>query len=70
MSAPDEIVLFREGIQWMAQYNAGPARDTVLRLFGADAIPTAFTSQAAPNTVLARIQELNPDALVRLRDDE
>lgn len=70
MSAHDEIELFREGTQWMAQYNAGLGRDTALRLFGTDAIPTAFTSQAAPNMVLARIQEINPDALVRLRDDE
>ena len=70
MSAPDEIVLFREGTLWMAQYSAGPGRDTALRLFGTDAIPTAFTIQAPPDMVLVRIQELNPDALVRLRDEE
>lgn len=70
MSASDEIELFREGTLWMAQYNAGPVRDTALRLFGTDAIPTAFTAQATPDMVLARIQELNPDALVRMRDEE
>ena len=38
----------------------------VYRLFKTDTLPTAFTADAAPMTVLAEIRRLNPAADVQL----
>jgi hypothetical protein len=56
------ITLYRTSQGWMSRTTEPEVRE----LFGTDTLPTAFTAQAAPATVLARIQALNPDCHVEL----
>ena len=48
---------------WVAQFVNDP---DIISLFGTDTLPTAFTAQADPITVLREIQRLNPRHLVTL----
>ena len=58
------IELFIQGNSWVAYH---PDNAEIFELFGSYIIPTAFTPAADRFTVLARIQELNPDCNVVLR---
>ena len=51
------ITLYRTAQAWMS-VNSDPQ---VRELFGTDVLPTAFAAAADESTVLARIQQLNPD---------
>jgi len=67
------INLYRENNCWAAEfrvYRSGAWMPdlAIVDLFGTHIIPTAFTAQAHPHTVLAHIRQHNPDAVVRLRD--
>lgn len=58
-----EIRLRRSPSGWVAQF----VNDReILAVMGTDTIPTAFTAQADPITVLRAIQRLNPHHLVTL----
>ena len=43
---------------------SGPEAENVIRLFGTNVIPTAFTPKARIETVMSELQRLNPGALV------
>lgn len=58
-----EVYLDTRG--WQANYK-GPHALDMLELFGDTQIPTAFTAQALPETVVSNIQRLNPGCAVRL----
>jgi len=49
-------------------YLARHSDPSVKRLLGTDTLPTVFTQDADPHTVLAEIQRLNPGRLVKLAD--
>jgi len=49
-------------------YLARHSDPSVKRLLGTDTLPTAFTCEADPHTVLTEIQRLNPGRLVDLAD--
>ena len=55
----DSIVLRSSRDGWMAEFY-GPHADEVVRLFGTNVLPTAFTSQAEHSVVKAEIDRLNP----------
>jgi hypothetical protein len=63
MTSIPEIRLHKHEHGWMAQF-VGDQK--IMEAFGADTIPTAFTAQANPLTVLREIQRLNPSHLVTL----
>ena len=63
---PDAIELYRAPSAWMAR-SIGPHSAEIIRLFGTDVLPTAFTPAASPADVLESIQKLNPDKRVYLR---
>jgi len=58
----ETIELFLVGNCWMSRSNDPKVRE----LLGTDTVPTAFMAAAPARVVLARIQRLNPDAIVRL----
>lgn len=65
-SIPDsipEIRLRKSHDGWSAQFLNDPS---VVAAMGTDTIPTAFTAQAEPLTVLREIQRLNPNHRVTL----
>jgi hypothetical protein len=62
------ITLKREAGCWIASHRGGRAAAEIQELFGTLAIPTAFTDEAEPETVLAEIRRLNPDAEVLIAD--
>jgi hypothetical protein len=49
-------------------YLARHSNPSVKQLLGTDTLPTAFTREADPHTVLTEIQRLNPGRLVQLAD--
>lgn len=53
-----EIRLINSRQGWLARFIND---DKVLSLFGTDTIPTAFTENASPMVVKAKIEELNPN---------
>ena len=59
----ETIELFRHGRNWLAKSD----NPEVLRLFGSDTLPTAFSAQAHSNYVLDRMHALNPDCNVFVR---
>jgi hypothetical protein len=62
------LIVLKEGREgWKAHYWSGPLREVVLREFGVDLLPTAFTLDAAPANVLREIRARNPDCEVALR---
>lgn len=54
-----KIELFLDVKGWMARF---PGNEELIRLFGTDTIPTAFTPAAEPSLVKCEIQKLNPGA--------
>lgn len=54
------IELFLDNGTWMARSND----PMIVRLFGTDTLPTAFTTYTPVETVKARIERLNPSAQV------
>ncbi len=52
------IKLINSSQGWLARFIND---DKVLRLFGTDTIPTAFTENASPMVVKAQIEKLNPE---------
>ena len=65
-----EIHLYRGVDGWVAYfYQGGEPDEEVVHSFGTHGLPTPFTNQAPASRVLAQIQSLNPDAIVRLRDE-
>jgi len=48
---------------WLARHT-GAGADDVMALFGTNVLPTPFSASVSPDVVLARIEELNPDAQV------
>lgn len=63
------IILTLAADCWLACHEGDRAAE-LQELFGTTAIPTAFTEKADPETVLAEIRRLNPEATVRLADTE
>ena len=61
----DQITLFLTANGWIAKHS-GNLGEEVFSLFGSYTLPTAFTSAASPDTVIAAIARLNPDVLVIL----
>lgn len=61
------IELKRGAASWLA-IHLGPHERETIRLFGQNALPTAFSPSAPPSAVLERIQSLNPDCTVRLAE--
>jgi len=51
------IKLINSSQGWLARFIND---DEVLKLFGTDTIPTAFTEQASPMVVKQAIEKLNP----------
>lgn len=66
--AENSIELSRGTASWNAKY-LGPHAEYVQSLFETDTLPTPFTPQAKPETVLAEIQKLNPGVSVTLRGE-
>jgi hypothetical protein len=62
------ILLKCEANCWMAYHRRGRLAAEIQELFGTTGIPTAFTEQVKPETVLSEIRRLNPDAEVLLAD--
>ena len=62
MKEIETIWLFKDADSWCIQTD----KQATIDLFGTDILPTAFTTQAPTEMVLARIQELNPDAIIEL----
>lgn len=62
MAQLERIQLFRGENAWMAR----SSNPELVRLFGTDTIPTAFTTEANATEVRHRIQELNPNAQVEV----
>ena len=60
------ITIRKEQCGYVAKYE-GDAAGEIIRLFGADTIPTAFTAQAEPSKVMAEIRRLNPGSVVRMK---
>ena len=58
-----QLVLHRTERGWMAQFVGS---SEVQSLFGTDTIPTAFTVNASPEEVQAKIQALNPEYQVSI----
>ena len=53
-----EIQLINSKEGWLARF----MNDTeIIRLFGTDTIPTAFTEEASPMEVLRAVKNLNPE---------
>lgn len=52
------IKLLNSSQGWLARFEND---EKVLRLFGTDTIPTAFTESASPMFVKAEIEKLNPE---------
>jgi hypothetical protein len=59
------ITLYRGADSWLAHWQGDDAAE-IKRLFGTDILPTAYTAQAAGDTVQAEISRLNPERVVRL----
>ena len=59
------ITLYRNTTGWLAQWTGDGARQ-IRELFGTDTLPLPYTSQARPLTVLAEVQERNPEVRVEL----
>lgn len=59
------ITLKRLASCWVACWS-GDGADEIRELFGVTEIPTAYTGDAEPSTVLRGISQLNPGADVRL----
>lgn len=57
------ILLARTDKGWAAIYR-GPHRAEIERLFGCNVLPTAFTSEAASETVVAFLKAKNPNCSV------
>ena len=58
-----KIVLFKSRHGWMARHTD----PEILAVMGTNLIPTAYTSLAPPDVVLAAIRKLNPLTLVELK---
>ena len=53
-------------VVWMARFN-GPISGDIIRLFGTNCIPTAFTAAMPVNEVLDYIAQANPECLVTVQ---
>lgn len=60
---PNGIILTKGATGWNARY-VGPHVAALVRLFGTDTIPTAFTLQAAAPDVVAAISAMNPGVTI------
>lgn len=63
------ILLERTSAGWMAEILGPQARQTI-QLFGTNILPTAFTSAAPKDRVLAEIRRLNPGCTVEIKPKE
>ena len=57
------ITITKRGDLWIAQYS-GEHAATLVELFGADTVPTAYTSATPCAVVVAEVQRRNPDCYV------
>ena len=64
MSGQHTITLYVGERGYLAKHSDPKVR----RLLGTDTLPTAFTREADPLTVLTAIQRLNPNCLVQLAE--
>ena len=55
------IKLINSSRGWLARFEDD---EEIIKNFGTDTIPTAFTEKASPMMVMAEIQKRNPNSLV------
>jgi hypothetical protein len=65
--AINAILIVKSETGWNARYG-GPHAATAKILFGRDTLPTVFTPEAAPETVMAFVRERHPGCYVALVD--
>lgn len=62
------IELYLDNDTWMTDNSKASNADEIMDLFGQHDLPTPYTSQTKASVVVARLCELNPGAIVTLRD--
>jgi hypothetical protein len=65
--AINTIAIHKSPTGWNVQYG-GPHASPVQMLFGTTVLPSAFTSAAAPETVLSFVRDRHPGCYVELAD--
>lgn len=61
MESKNQIQVYWTQDGYMAHF-VGDHAESVIKALGTDTIPTAFTAQANPETVLEALRKLNPNA--------
>lgn len=61
------IQIYIKGNSWIAAFMIDGSPDKeITALFGTHHLPTAFTADASPATVLREVRSLNPDSVVTI----
>ena len=57
-AAPEAAEIFKANGTWMVRWLSGDGKRQVLKLFGTDTLPTAFTCGAPAEEVLDRLRKV------------